>query len=128
VPDAIVAALVGRVWPRIVRAVASFDDVGSTRRRSSPGTWVTRQTRMSLPRTAIWAVRRVSDHHAGQRVDRALRRGFDPHNCTPTELARNQADRVTYFAFVRDWRSELTLDNHLVKFRRSHGAETSRDG
>ncbi|HEX4981762.1 MAG TPA: nucleotidyltransferase family protein [Ilumatobacteraceae bacterium] len=111
VPDDIVAALVGRVWPRIVRAVASFDDVGSTRRRSSPGAWITRQTRMSLPRTAIWAARRVSDHHAERRVDRVLRHGFDPHTCTPAELARNEADRVTFFAFVRDWRSELTTNS-----------------
>ena len=115
VPDDIVAALVGRVWPLIVRAVASFDDVGSTRRRSSPGTWMTRQTRMSLPRTAIWAVRRVSEHRSQRRVDRGFRRGFDPHNYTPAELARNQVDRVTFLAFVRDWRSELTPSPDLVK-------------
>jgi hypothetical protein len=107
VPDDIVTALVGRVWPLVVRAVASFDDLGSTRRRPSPGAWVTRQTRMSLPRTAIWAVRRVSDHRAERRVNRVLGRGFDPNNCTPAELARNQVDRETFFTLVRDWRSEL---------------------
>jgi Uncharacterised nucleotidyltransferase len=127
VPDDIVAALVGRVRPLIVRAVASFDDIGSTSLRPSPGTWVTRQTRMSLPRTAIWAVRRVSDHRAEQRIDRMLRYGFDPNNSSPAELARNQVDRERFFAHVRDWRSELARETHLVTSRRSHGAETSRD-
>jgi Uncharacterised nucleotidyltransferase len=127
VPDDIVAALVGRVWPAVVRAIASFDDLGSTSRRPSPGTLVTRQTRMSLPRTATWAVRRVSDHRAERRLNKEFRSDFDPQYCTPAELARNQVDRETFFAHVRDRRSELTLDNHLVKFRRSHGAETSRD-
>ena len=62
---------------------------------------------MSLPRTAIRTVRRVSDRRAERRVNRVLEDDFDPQTCAPDELARNQADRETFFALVRDWRSEL---------------------
>ena len=37
VPDDIVTALVGRVWPRVVKAVAAFDDLGSTSRLAVAG-------------------------------------------------------------------------------------------
>ena len=37
VPDEIITALVGRIWPRVVKAIAAFDDLGSTSRRPSPG-------------------------------------------------------------------------------------------
>jgi putative nucleotidyltransferase-like protein len=107
VPDEIVTALVGRGWPRVVRAVAAFDDVGSSSRRPSPATLLTRQTGLSLPRTAIRAVRRVSDRRAEQRIKRVLRDDIDPDNRAPLELARNQFDREAYFALVRTWRCEL---------------------
>lgn len=107
-PDDIVTALVGRVWPRVVRAAAALDDLGSTKRRPSPGTFLTRQTRMSLPRNAMWATRRITDRRAEHRISRMLRDGFDPHHCTPDELARNQADREAFFALVAAWRSELS--------------------
>jgi hypothetical protein len=53
-------------------------------------------------------VRRVSDRRAERRVDRVLRYPYDPDNCAPAELARNETDRATFFALVRDWRSELS--------------------
>jgi hypothetical protein len=108
VPDHIVTALVGRAWPRVVRAVAAFDDLSSTSRRPSPGTWLTRETRMSLPRTAVRMVRRIPDRHVERRVDRVLRYPYDPATCTPDELARNEADRARFFTLVRNWRSELS--------------------
>lgn len=108
VPDDIVTALVGRVWPRVVRAVAAHDDLGSTTRWPSPGTILTRQTRMSPPRNAMWAVRRLADRRTEHRISREVEAGFDPHDCSPDELRRNQADRASFFALVADWRSELS--------------------
>ena len=81
---------------------------GRSSRRPSPGTLLTKHTRMSLPRTASWAVRRISDRRAEHQINRALREDFDPNSCVPEELARNQAERDTFFALVGDWRSELT--------------------
>jgi hypothetical protein len=108
VPDDVVTALVGRVWPRVVKAVAAFDDLGATGRWPSPGTLLTRETRMSIPRTADRAVRRIADRRSEQRIKRVLRRGFDIDSCSPDELARNQADRAAFFTLVREWRSELS--------------------
>ncbi len=107
VPDDIVTALVGRGWPRVVRAIAAFDDLGSTSRRPSPATFLTRETRMSLPSTVARAVRRVPHRRAEKRVDRVLRFTYDPETAAPELLARNEADRATFFAHVLDWRSEL---------------------
>jgi hypothetical protein len=107
VPDDIITALVGRVWPRVVKAVAAFDDLGSTSRWPSPGTVLTRETRMSIPRTADWAVRRIADRRSERRVDRVLRRRSDQETGGADDQARNQVDRTAFFALVRDWRSEL---------------------
>ena len=107
VPDDIVTALVGRVWPRVVQAVASFDGLGSTAGRPSPGTLLTKHTRTSVPRTASWTLRRISERRAEQRVNRVLNEEFDPNTLAPEELARNQAERETYFSRVGAWRSEL---------------------
>jgi hypothetical protein len=108
VPDRIITALVGRAWPRVVRAATAFDDLGSTSRRQSPATLLTRETRTSLARTAVRMVGRVSDRRVEQRIDRVLRYPYDPNTCAPDALARNEADRATFFALVRDWRSELS--------------------
>ena len=81
VPDDIVTALVGRVWPRVVRAVASFDDLGSSSGRPSPGTLLTKHTKMSLPRTARWTVRRISERRAEQQINRVLQE-FDPNTAS----------------------------------------------
>ena len=124
VPDEIITALVGRVWPRVVKAVAAFDDLGSTSRWPSPGTLLTRETRMSIPRTADWAVRRIAGpplRASGSNgcCDAASIR----RPCTPDELARNELDRAE-----RSSRSSATArPRRLVKFRRPYGAETSRD-
>jgi hypothetical protein len=107
VPDEIIEALVGRVWPRVVKAVTAFDNLGSTSRLPSPGTVLTRETRMSIPRTADRAVRRIADRRSERGFKRMLQRGFDPQTCTPEELTRNELDRAEFFALVRDWRSEL---------------------
>jgi hypothetical protein len=108
VPDEIITALVGRVWPRVVKAVAAFDDLGSTSRWPSPGTLLTRETRMSIPRTAERAVRRLADRRSERRVNRVLRHSFDRETRGPDELTRNQVDRTAFFALVRDWRAELS--------------------
>ncbi|HWM18864.1 MAG TPA: nucleotidyltransferase family protein [Ilumatobacteraceae bacterium] len=108
VPDAIVTALVGRVWPRAVRAVAAFDDLGSTSRWPSPGTVLTRETRMSILRTADRAVRRIAERGSERHIKQVLRRGVDRESRDPDEMARNQIDRAAYFTLVRDWRSELS--------------------
>jgi hypothetical protein len=106
VPDDIVTALVGRVWPRVVKAAVALDDLGSTSRLPSPGTVLTRETRMSIPRTADRAMRRISERRVERGFDRMLRRGFDPETCTPDERARNELARAEYFIRVREWRSE----------------------
>ena len=63
---------------------------------------------MSIPRTAIWAVRRIADRRAEQRVNRVLQAASIRTAGVPDELARNQADRTPFFALVGDWRSELS--------------------
>jgi hypothetical protein len=107
VPDEIIIALVGRIWPRVVKTIAAFDDLGSTSRWPSPGALLTRETRMSIPRTADRAVRRIADRRTERRFERMLRRGFDLETCTPDELARNELDRAAFFALVRGSRAEL---------------------
>ncbi len=106
VPDEIITALVGRVWPRVVKTVAAFDNLGSTSRWPSPGTVLTRETRMSIPRTADRAVRRIAERRSERGFKRMLQRGFDPETCTPEELARNELDRAEFFALVRNWRTQ----------------------
>ena len=101
VPDDIITALVGRVWPRVVQAVASFDGLGSSAGRPSPVTVLTKHTRMSIPRTASWTLRRISERRAEQRINRVLHEEFDPNAQAPEELARNQAERETFFASRR---------------------------
>ncbi len=120
-PDDIVTALVGRVWPWVVQAVASFDGLGRRAGRPSPGTLLTKHTRTSIPRTASWTVRRISERRAEQRVNRVLNEEFDPNTLAPEELARNQADRETFFSLVGDWRSELALSPRGVVIGQARG-------
>ena len=53
------------------------------------------------PRTASWTLRRISERRAEQRVNRVLNEEFDPNTLAPEELARNQAERETYFSRCR---------------------------
>ena len=108
VPDDIITALVGRVWPRVVQAVASLDGLGPSSGRPSPATVLTKHTRMSISRTASRTVRRISERRAEQRINRVLHEEFDPNTQAPEELARNQAERETFFSLVGAWRSELS--------------------
>ena len=89
-----------------MKAVAAFDNLGSTSRLPSPGTLLTRETRMSIPRTADRAFRRIAERRSERGFKRMLQRGFDPQTATPEELARNELDRAEFFALVRNWRAD----------------------
>ena len=99
VPDEIITALVGRVWPRVVKAVAAFDDLGSTSRRPSPGTLLTRETRMSLPRTATGpsgGSRTVAPSDGSTDAATRLRSA----DCTPENWRATSPTAPTFFALV----------------------------
>jgi hypothetical protein len=107
VPDSAIRALVGRVWPGVVRRVSALDDPVSVSPLRSPGALLTRETRLPLLRTPSWVAARLRDRVAERRIGRLLERGFDPETCSAGERARNEADRAAYLERVRSWRVEL---------------------
>ena len=84
VPDDIITALVGRVWPRgraggrLVRRPRALERAAVARQRCSRSTPGCRS-----PALPSWTVRRISERRAEQRVNRVLHEEFDPNTAGP---------------------------------------------